>query len=165
VVTGYGGSPGLSLSYVGFGTAPRIAGTGFLPGRVESEGRSHAFNAWLRADGSGLIGLPTSRSEGRAARGWSDSESSDLSYIAIAPNKSMTPAGELSPAPPRSEVRSGYQCQVSCVDWYGNSRPIFTGGRIFALMGTDLVEGRMTRGRVVEAGRVDLTAPVRVASR
>ncbi|HZF95116.1 MAG TPA: beta-propeller domain-containing protein [Allosphingosinicella sp.] len=164
VVTGYGSPRGLSLSYIGLGAAPRIAGTGLLPGRVESEGRSHAFNAWLRGDGSGLIGLPTSRSEGRAGRGWSDSESSDLSYIAIAPDKRMTPAGQLSPAPPR-EGRTGYRCQVSCVDWYGNSRPIFTGGRIFALMGTDLVEGRMDRGRVVEAGRVDLTAPVRVASR
>jgi hypothetical protein len=164
VVTGYGGTRGLSLSYIGLSAAPRIAGTGLLPGRVESEGRSHAFNAWLRADGSGLIGLPTSRSEGRAERGWSDSESSDLSYIAISPGKSMTPAGELGPGP-RSEARSGYQCQVSCVDWYGNSRPIFTGGRIFALMGTDLVEGRMARARVVESGRVDLTAPVRVASR
>ncbi|HEX8191798.1 MAG TPA: beta-propeller domain-containing protein [Allosphingosinicella sp.] len=164
VVTGYGGPNGLSLSYIGLGGAPRVAGSGLLPGRVESEGRSHAFSAWLRGDGSGLIGLPTSRRDGRADRGWSDSESSDLSYIAIAPNKSMTPAGELSPARP-SESGNGYQCQVSCVDWYGNSRPIFTGGRIFALMGTDLVEGRMARGRVVEAGRVDLTAPLRIASR
>ena len=37
------------------------------------------------------------------------------------------------------------------------SRPIFTGGRIFALMGTDLVEGRMAAGRIGEVGRLDLT--------
>jgi hypothetical protein len=163
VVTGYGERSGLSLSYVGLGAAPRIAGSGLLPGRVESEGRSHAFNAWIRPDGSGLVGLPTSRSAGRGARGWSDSESSDLSYVAIAHDKSMTPAGELSPAP-RREGPAGYRCEVSCVDWYGNSRPIFTGGRIFALMGTDLVEGRMSRGRVVEAARVDLTGPIRIAA-
>jgi hypothetical protein len=34
-------------------------------------------------------------------------------------------------------------CRASCVDWYGNARPIFARGRIFALMGYDLVEGRV----------------------
>jgi hypothetical protein len=37
----------------------------------------------------------------------------------------------------------GYECEVSCVDWYGNSRPIFTDGRIFALSGSELIEGRI----------------------
>ena len=62
---------------------PRIAATALLPERFESEGRSHAFNAWVRADGSGLIGLPTTLRQYRSGRGWSDSESSDLSFIAI----------------------------------------------------------------------------------
>lgn len=157
VVTGYGRGDGLSLSYIGLGTGARLAGTGFIPGRYESEGRSHAFNAWMRADGSGLIGLPTSRRNARADRDWSDSEASELSYVTVAPGGSMAPAGELKAGPRRGAGR--YQCQVSCIDWYGNSRPIFTGGRIFALMGTDLVEGRMQGGRIAEAGRVDLTAP------
>ena len=34
-------------------------------------------------------------------------------------------------------------CKVSCVDWYGNARPIFLGSRVLALMGYDLVEGRV----------------------
>ena len=38
-------------------------------------------------------------------------------------------------------------CEVSCIDWYGNSRPIFTDGRIFALTGTELIEGRIFDGR------------------
>ena len=51
------------------------------------------------------------------------------------------------------------QCQASCVDWYGNARPIFLGGRIFALLGYELVEGRMaSRGwpgeRIEELRRV-----------
>jgi hypothetical protein len=158
VVTGYRDSSGLSLSYISLGRgAPRVAATAFLPGRFESEGRSHAFNAWIRADGSGLIGLPTTERVWRAGRGWSDSESSALSFIAVAPDKALTSAGAL--APRRGERTSGYACAVSCVDWYGNSRPIFTGGRVFALMGTDLVEGRMAGGRIGEIGRVDLTAP------
>ena len=31
---------------------------------------------------------------------------------------------------------------ASCVDWYGNARPIFLGDRMFALLGYELVEGR-----------------------
>jgi hypothetical protein len=164
VVTGYRDQNGLSISYVSLGRGPRLASTTLLASRFESEGRSHAFNAWIRPDGSGLIGLPTTLRGERSGRGWSDSQSSELSFIAVSPDKNLSQAGELRPRP-RGE--SGYSCEVSCVDWYGNSRPIFTGGRIFALMGTDLVEGRLARGRMDEIGRLDLTGGTRaiVASR
>ena len=156
VVTGYRDAGGLSLSYVSLGRGQaRLAATTLLPQRFESEGRSHAFNAWVRPDGNGLIGIPTTLREGRSIRGWSDSQSSELSFIAIAPNR-LTPVGELGVA--RREGPGEYRCEVSCIDWYGNSRPIFTRGRIFALMGTDLVEGRMDRGRIAELARLDLTA-------
>ncbi len=46
---------------------------------------------------------------------------------------------------------------VSCTDWYGNARPIFMNGRIFALLGYEIVEGRLVRGRVVETCRTDFT--------
>jgi hypothetical protein len=161
VVTGYAGEDGLSMSYVALGSAPRLTSTALLPGRFESEGRSHAFGAWLRRDGSGLIGIPTSRRE-RSGRGWSDSESSSLSYVAISPGRSLVAAGQLDPAARRAP--NAYRCEVSCIDWYGNSRPIFTGGRIFALMGTDLVEGRFAGGRVAEIGRVDLTGRTTLAA-
>jgi hypothetical protein len=49
---------------------------------------------------------------------------------------------------------------VSCVDWYGNARPIFTGGRVLALINSELVEGRVEDGKVIETGRIDLTAPL-----
>lgn len=163
VVTGYRDEKGLSLSYLSLGSTPRRAATTTLPGRFESEGRSHAFNAWVRGDGGGLMGIPTTERVWRSGRGWSDSESSELSFIAIASSKTLDHAGELA-LKGRQPAR-GYACKVSCVDWYGNSRPIFTGGRIFALMGTELVEGSMTRGRIGEVARVDLTGPIRIASR
>ena len=34
-------------------------------------------------------------------------------------------------------------CKASCVDWYGNARPLFVGDRVFALLGYELVEGRL----------------------
>jgi hypothetical protein len=33
------------------------------------------------------------------------------------------------------------RCVASCMDWYGNARPIFYRGRVFALLGYELVEG------------------------
>jgi hypothetical protein len=36
------------------------------------------------------------------------------------------------------------------VDWYGNARPLFLGERIFALMGYELVEGRLGGTRAGE---------------
>jgi hypothetical protein len=157
VATGYRGQEGLSVSYLSLaGGTPRVTSTVVLAGRFESEGRSHAFGAWTGADGSGAIGLPTAGPR-RSERGWSDSESSDLSFIAIGPDKSLSKAGELRMK--KANAHSGYSCVASCVDWYGNSRAIFTGGRIFALMGTELVEGRLSAGRIGELGRLDLTAP------
>ena len=91
--------------------------------------------------------------EWRSGRGWSDSNASALSFIGFDRAKRLDPAGELKPGD--GKPASGYACAVSCIDWYGNSRPIFTGGRILALMGTDLVEGRMDKGRIREIGRVD----------
>ena len=156
IVTGYRDGKGLSISYVGLGARPRIASTTLLASRFESEGRSHAFNALVRRDGSGLLGLPTTVREWRSGRGWSDSNASALSFIAFDPAKRLDPAGELTPGD--GKPAGDYACAVSCIDWYGNSRPIFTGGRILALMGTDLVEGRLDKGRMREIGRVDLTA-------
>jgi hypothetical protein len=50
-------------------------------------------------------------------------------------------------------------CRASCADWYGNARPIFAKGRIFALMGYDLVEGSLVeQGRtshIVERARLN----------
>ena len=48
-------------------------------------------------------------------------------------------------------------CIASCVDWYGNARPIFLGGRVFALMGYELVEGALAGGRISERRRVDFS--------
>jgi hypothetical protein len=46
-------------------------------------------------------------------------------------------------------------CRASCVDWYGNSRPLFIRGRIIAMLGYELVEGTMKNGRMQETRRVN----------
>jgi hypothetical protein len=46
-------------------------------------------------------------------------------------------------------------CRASCVDWYGESRPIFLGDRVFALLGYELVEGVITGARIKELKRLN----------
>ncbi|MGZ8359789.1 MAG: hypothetical protein ACXWUX_04650, partial [Allosphingosinicella sp.] len=64
-------------------------------------------------------------------------------------NRRFAHAGELS-AEVRGVTDDG--CQASCVDWYGNARPIFLGDRTFALLGYELVEG-LREGRTIRERR------------
>ena len=44
-------------------------------------------------------------------------------------------------------------CKASCIDWYGNARPIFLGDRVFALLGYEIVEGALAgRGAAERIG-------------
>ena len=45
-------------------------------------------------------------------------------------------------------------CKASCVDWYGNARPLFVRGRVFALLGYEIVEGALAERRIVEVRRI-----------
>ncbi len=56
-------------------------------------------------------------------------------------------------------------CRASCVDWYGNSRPLFLGKRIFALMGYEIVEGRLQGGRMAELNRLNFAPAIMQISR
>jgi hypothetical protein len=64
----------------------------------------------------------------------------------------------------RSDAAIDDDCRASCVDWYGNARPLFVGDRIFALLGYELVEGTVVAGRIREQRRVDF-APRSVLAR
>jgi len=155
VVTGYRDWRGLSLSLVDLAGPARIASTVLLADHYESEGRSHAFNAAVDDDGSGMLGLPTVMRRAQSGRWWWRSAGSDVSYVAIGRDGALTPVGALRGTSPRAP---GYTCEVSCVDWYGNTRALFIAGRIFALSGTELIEGRMTDAGIAELARVNLTA-------
>lgn len=155
VATGYHDRSGLDFTMIRLDGTPRLGATLHLDGRYESEGRSHAFNARPEADGSALMGIPSVPRSNDAARWWFRSGASDLSFVSLSADGWLAPAGDLL----RGEhTGGGYECEVSCVDWYGNSRPIFTGGRIFALTGTELIEGALDSGRVRETRRLDIAA-------
>jgi hypothetical protein len=156
IVTGYRDSSGLNVSLIDLAAAPRIASTLLLRDRFESEGRSHAFNAAIDPDGSGLMGLPTVMRRAASGRWWWRSAGSDVSFMALQ-NNQLSDQGFLRGTSPRLP---GYVCEVSCIDWYGNTRALFIAGRIFALSGTELVEGVLSEEGVTDLARVNLTGPV-----
>ena len=168
VLTGYRDQAGLSVSFVRLEGRPRVASTALLRGRYESEGRSHAFNSLVEEDGGGLMGLPTVQRVEESGRAYWRSRASDLSFLSFDPEGRLDPLGELErrfeyvddyDVATRQEDEDGvpgYECEVSCIDWYGNSRPIFTDGRIFALAGTELIEGQIRNGRIREVQRLNI---------
>lgn len=138
--------------------AARIGNSFTFPAASQGENRSQAF--FYRpdnADGSsGLLGLPiTTRLRSQYAR-FLGSGSSIL--FLKRQNRLFDMAGRLD-ADARRAIDDA--CVASCVDWYGNARPIFIGNRIFALMGYELVEGRLARGSIHEVARVNFAPPPR----
>ena len=119
---------------------------------AEGESRSHAFffnpDSGAR-DGSGTLGLPVAKPVEERYRRFFGTAAGMLFLRRDAGRFDL--AGQLD-ANWTGTVDDA--CQASCVDWYGNARPIFLRGRIFALLGYELVEGRMNGGRISELGRV-----------
>ena len=160
VVVG-GDGKDLHFTAVALGTEPRLAGHYSRSGASQGETRSHGFfykpDAEAQAE-SGVIGLPIMSSSkpgyrqlfnGSASVVFVKNEALDLRLI-----------GELESGSQEGGANDG--CKASCVDWYGNARPIFLGGRAFALMGYEIVEGKMEPGRISERRRVSFAPQKRL---
>jgi hypothetical protein len=143
----------LGFSALSLGAKAQVEDSYLLPASSEGETRSQAF--FFRpdpgsADGaSGILGLPVSREVKRNGAEFLGSGSA-IAFLRRDARR-FNPAGELAAA-----ARTGRNdnCKASCVDWYGNARPIFLGQRIIALMGYELVEGTLAAGRIAERRRV-----------
>jgi hypothetical protein len=148
VVVGSDGTD-LHFSSIALGDAPRSAGDFVQRGASQGELRSHGFFYKPDGDDAGTIGLPI-RSDRQP--GWSHLVEGSASVVFVR-NQGLTlsPLGELEARP---GVGQNDGCRASCVDWYGNARPIFLRGRVFALMGYEIVEGRRDDGRIQEVRRV-----------
>jgi hypothetical protein len=150
-----GGAPrGLGFSTVELPAAgPRLGDHFLLPDAAEGETRSHAFffspDRETPDGASGTIGLPVARRADPALRRFFGSSAAML--FLRREQRRLAPAGELDA---ETKGVADDSCQASCVDWYGNARPIFLGGRTFALLGYELVEGELRRGRIREVGRI-----------
>ncbi len=154
------GADGLHLTSLSLGTSPRAVGAFVMPGAAQGESRSHGFFYCPTDTATGTLGLPVRRAgEGRYA---SLGEGSAAVLYVGNRGGALRPLGELAADPGRN---SGDGCRASCVDWYGNARPLFLGRRVFALMGYELVEGALRGGRLREVRRVSFAPTPRQASR
>lgn len=157
------GSDGLVVAQSGTGTefvtidlssgrSPDVLNRYALPAAREGESRSHAF--FFRpdnADGSnGLMGLPVMRQERRHN---SLSSVADMQFLRRQ-TRVLDSFGQLTGQGGTQPIDD---CQASCADWYGNSRPIFLGNRVFALMGYELVEGDASGAAIREVRRINFT--------
>jgi hypothetical protein len=131
-----------------------------LPGASQGETRSQGF--FYRADGprTGTLGLPVAR-PGRPGFEQLFESSAAVLFVRNAPG-GFRPLGELG-AHSERVVDDG--CKASCVDWYGNARPLFVRGRVFALLGYEMVEGRVDGGAIHEVRRVSFAPSQRTAGR
>lgn len=119
---------------------------------AQGETRTHGF--FYRADGEeeGVLGLPI---RGGGTAGYEHLVHGSASVLFLR-NEAfrLTELGDLA-ASPEAGAEDG--CRASCVDWYGNARPLFLRGRVFALLGYEIVEGAERGGRIREVRRVDFT--------
>jgi len=128
---------------------PEIVSRYTRKGASQGELRSHGFFYKAEGNDAGTLGLPISV-PGRPGYRHLFEESAAILFLR---NDSLQfrEVGELGAQPERA---INDQCRSSCVDWYGNARPLFLRGRVFALLGYELVEGRIDDGRMHELRRV-----------
>ena len=142
----------LHFTAIRLGESPEVRDSYTRKDASQGELRSHGF--FYKADGedSGVLGLPISAAGRPGYRHLIDGSAS----ILFLHNSSLRfrEAGELS-ARPQTAADDG--CRASCVDWYGNARPLFIRGRVFALLGYEIVEGSFDRDRIRELRRINYT--------
>jgi hypothetical protein len=150
---------------------PQLAGRHVQIGAAQGETRTHGFFYRATHEDEGLLGLPVQRS-GSGRRGGVHAGGQGAASVVYLRNRALqfTALGSLDAHADRGPVDDG--CKASCVDWYGNARPIFLGERIFALLGYELVEGQlewqgwrwgdaaqMPADRIVERRRIGFAPP------
>jgi|GEM_PF-5028863 len=119
---------------------------------------SHGFYYHPEGEDTGVLGLPLLAS----SRPGAPLPTLGSARILFLRNQDLrlSPLGELASTDPAADDG----CLASCTQWYGNVRPLFAGGRILALLGHEVVEGREEAGRIREVARVDLTPAPPTAS-
>ena len=149
VVVGTDGTD-LHFTAIRLGPQPEIASRYTRAGASQGELRSHGFFYKPESENSGTLGLPISV-PGRAGYHHLFESSAAIVFLR---NESLQfqPIGELAA---QADKAVDDKCRASCVDWYGNARPLFLRGRMFALLGYELVEGKLDNGQIHELRRIN----------
>jgi len=140
----------LHFTAVRLGDSPEVADEYIRKDASQGELRSQGF--FYKPDGpnSGVLGLPISV-PGRAGYQHLFQGSAAILFLR---NESLR-FEELGELGAESDKAVDDGCRASCVDWYGNSRPLFVRGRVLALLGYEIVEGNLKEGRMRELRRIN----------
>jgi hypothetical protein len=146
------GADGLVLTPIALdGASPEPYAALRLPGVSQGETRSHGFFFNPSGPREGVFGIattaPSSDGEGPG--------SSDVSFFRVE-QLALRSIGTVA-----ARARRDSRCSTSCYDWYGNTRPIFWGDRVFALMGDEVVEAQLAQQALTERRRIDYGLGVR----
>ncbi len=139
----------LYFSPIRLGDTPRVRESYARRNASQGELRSHGF--FYKADGrdSGVLGLPIAR-QGRAGYRHLVEDSAAIIFLRNS-DLDLNEIGELE----ARSTSTNDDCKASCVDWYGNARPLFIRNRVFALLGYEIVEGSISGNRISETRRVN----------
>ena len=141
----------LHFSAVRLGARADTAGRYTRPGASQGELRSHGFFYRPETEDSGVLGLPV---RGPSRPGWEHLARGSASVLFLRNDAfRFRELGDLAADDRADAMTADDGCRASCVDWYGNARPLFLRGRIFALLGYELVEGAVRDGRIREVRR------------
>ncbi|MBL8326747.1 MAG: beta-propeller domain-containing protein [Rubrivivax sp.] len=164
------GNAGHELNFSALRLGPAVAELAdrhVVAGARQGESRSHGFFYKPLAADEGLLGLPLLAAGGtRHGAGAVFAGGQGTASVLFLRQRDLrfAPAGELHAA---RELPRDDGCKASCVDWYGNARPIFLGERVFALMGYEIVEGsalaRGGAGPIAERRRINLASVLAAA--
>jgi len=140
----------LHFSSLRLGQWPEIVSRYTRPEASQGELRSHGFFYKPDGDNGGVLGLPISVPRRAGYKHLFE----DSAAIVFLRNDSLQlrEVGEIN-SQPQNAIDD--RCRASCVDWYGNARPLFLRGRVFALLGYEIVEGKLDDGRMHELRRVN----------
>jgi Beta propeller domain len=149
VVVGTDGK-NLHFTSVRLGNSPEIAGSYIRKDASQGELRSQGFFYKPASEDSGTLGLPISYPARPGYRHLFESSAAILFLHNL--DGDLSEVGELASRP---DLAVDDKCRASCVDWYGNARPLFVRNRVIALLGYELVEGQLAGNHVSELGRIN----------
>ena len=149
VIVGTDGT-NLHFSSLRLGQWPEIVSRYTRKNASQGELRSHGFFYKPDSENSGMLGLPIAV-PGRAGYKHLFEDSAAILFLR---NDSLQfrEMGELGSQPAKA---IDDKCRASCIDWYGNARPLFLRGRVFALLGYEIVEGTLDNGSMKELRRIN----------
>jgi hypothetical protein len=158
VVVGTDGQ-NLHFSSVRLAESPEVTDRFTRQDASQGELRSHGFFYKPDGDDSGTLGLPISTA-GRPGYKHLVEGSASILFL----RNSFLHFEEIGELAAQPEKATDDGCRASCVDWYGNARPLFVRGRIFALLGYEIVEGSLAKSGIHELRRINYS-PARPATR